>query len=219
MITKYCGNCKHAECSNYRSPCKDCIADMKMVGDDRPMWEPAYEEKEHEKCCSTCKHDYRSLYERPCKDCVADKDRPMWEPAKEDKRMEKAEELKVSIEGVRKIFLSLPMRNRSDEEIKNDIDKATELLKKLFGSSVVVNHSYITPLESDILTEGKKYGSAWYLGRALQIMAQCDTICRLPGCDEAYGCRVEETYAAWDQMNIINIHSWDENRVVFELGK
>lgn len=216
-----CSTCKYDYRSLYENPCKGCVADK-----DRPRWEPAEEVKmeEQKKWCRDCKYDNTPKYESPCKECIAlmrsyGEDRPYWVNAKEEKKMEENKESEVSIVGVKKIFLSLPMRNRIDEEIKNDINKATEILKKLFGEEVTIEHSFITPLEADVLFGGKTFGSAMYLGRALQIMAQCDTICRLPGYDSAYGCMVETTYADRDKMNIIDIPSWESNKVVINLRK
>lgn len=114
---------------------------------------------------------------------------------------------------MKKIFLSLPMSGRSDEEIRTQIEemKAEFLLKNPLdnGDEIVFVHNF---KEMEVVTntfvpfEGeRKTPALYYLGRAINKMAYCDGVYFGKGWSNARGCLIEmETCVKYDIPYFIN---------------
>lgn len=100
---------------------------------------------------------------------------------------------------MKRIFLSLPMSGRSDEEIKAQIEemKAKFLLKNPLdkGEKIVFDHNF---KEMEVVTntfvpfEGeRKTPALYYLGRAINKMSFCDGVYFGKGWSKARGCLIE----------------------------
>lgn len=80
-----------------------------------------------------------------------------------------------------KIFISQPMKNLSEREIRHNREKAIEKIKNLYGSDVEIIDSYIsgegTPL--------------WYLSKSIELLSTADVAYFLKGWNTARGCRIE----------------------------
>lgn len=109
---------------------------------------------------------------------------------------------------MKKIFLSLPMSGRSDEEIEAQIEemKAMFLLKNPFdkGEEIV----FVDDLENDIDPSScidVKTESLLYLGEAIRKLAYCDGVYFGKGWSKARGCLIEmETCVKYDIPYFIN---------------
>lgn len=109
--------------------------------------------------------------------------------------IEKASEKKDPI----RVFLSLPMSGRSDEEIKAQINvmKAEFLLKNPFGNGkeIIFVHNFsekecVTNTFDPFFGE-RKTPALYYLGRAIHKMAYCDAVYVGDGFTKARGCMIE----------------------------
>ena len=81
-----------------------------------------------------------------------------------------------------KIFISQPMRNRTDDEILSERAKITEYLTKKYGEVEIIDsllnlEEGTTPLES--------------LGESIKLLAKADRVCFAPNFKLYNGCRVE----------------------------
>lgn len=80
-----------------------------------------------------------------------------------------------------KIFISQPMKDLSEEEIKSNREKAIKKIKSLYGDDVEIIDSYIdgegTPL--------------WCLGKSIELLSTADVAYFLKGWNIARGCRIE----------------------------
>ena len=100
---------------------------------------------------------------------------------------------------MKKIFLSLPMSGRSDEEIQSLISvmKSLFLMKNPFdkGEEIVFVHNFqemeVVTNTFDPLFGERKTPALYYLGRAINKMAYCDAVLFSPGYQSARGCNVE----------------------------
>lgn len=104
---------------------------------------------------------------------------------------------------MKKIFLSLPMSGRTDEEINAQIEemKAEFLLKNPFdkGEKIIFVHNF-KEMEVEAITfdpfEGeRKIPALYYLGRAINKMAYCDGVYLGRGWTTARGCQIEREVA------------------------
>lgn len=89
---------------------------------------------------------------------------------------------------MKKLFISQPMRGKTDEEILAVRKKAIESAEKLVGEPVEVIDSFFqaAPVDAKPL---------WFLGKSLELLATADVAYFAKGWDEARGCKIENTCA------------------------
>ena len=95
----------------------------------------------------------------------------------------------------KKVFVSLPMRDRSIDEIREDMNDILNMIKPGYeelGEDVeLIDTVWMDTPEPDILDE-----SAWYLGRSIQALSKADIAIFHPGWREARGCIIEHMVCA-----------------------
>lgn len=89
---------------------------------------------------------------------------------------------------MKKLFISQPMRGKTDEEILATREKAIAKAKKLVGEPVEVLETFFQDAPA-----GAK--PLWYLGESLKLLAEADVAFFAKGWDEARGCKIENTCA------------------------
>lgn len=91
---------------------------------------------------------------------------------------------------MKKLFVSVPMKGRTEEEIKASIQKMKKIAEIYEGEELELIDSYI---EDNPPKNSKE--AVWYLGESLKKLAQADVFI---GIDEAYdwnGCCIEKDTA------------------------
>lgn len=91
---------------------------------------------------------------------------------------------------MKKLFVSVPMKGRTEEEIKASIQKMKKIAEIYEGEELELIDSYI---EDNPPKDSKE--AVWYLGEGLKKLAQADVFI---GIDEAYdwnGCYIERDTA------------------------
>lgn len=95
----------------------------------------------------------------------------------------------------KKVFVSLPMKDRSIDEIREDMNDILDIVKPSYselGEDVeLLDTIWMDTPGPDILDEG-----AWYLGRSIQALAEADLAIFHPGWREARGCIIEHMVCA-----------------------
>lgn len=89
---------------------------------------------------------------------------------------------------MKKLFISQPMRGKSDEEILAERERAIKVARELVGEPVEVIDSFFQSAPEDAKP-------LWYLGESLKLLAQADVAYFAPGWQEARGCKIEHTCA------------------------
>lgn len=118
------------------------------------------------------------------------------------------------------IFLSVPMKNRSDEDIKFTIEKMKSVLTAMYPNEDLIfvdnfnikSHNYLG--EDFGLVEDHAHNKALlYLGEAIQRMAFCDHFAYIVSdvfwkgnCVVYHGCRIEEDTAHRYNINMIALN-------------
>lgn len=97
-----------------------------------------------------------------------------------------------------KVFISQPMKDRTQEEIEDERDKLMEVIKDAHQDENVTEiASYFgaaakfTPLES--------------LGLSIQMMNRADVVIFAPGWEDARGCRIERECAKQYGIDIVDV--------------
>lgn len=99
----------------------------------------------------------------------------------------------------KKVFISVGMRGRSDDEVVNDIKRAIMNIQYLYGENVIVQHI------TNWTTEPKPDGAIrlYYLGEAIKKLGDCDACYFVKGWKNYKGCIVENTVCQLYGIEII----------------
>lgn len=89
---------------------------------------------------------------------------------------------------MKKLFISQPMRGKTNEEILAVREKAIASAERQLGEKVEVIDSFFqnAPAEAKPL---------WFLGKSLELLSTADVAYFAPGWEDARGCRIENTCA------------------------
>lgn len=89
---------------------------------------------------------------------------------------------------MKKLFISQPMKGKSDEDILAERQKAIESAEAKIGEAVEVIDSFFqeAPVDAKPL---------WYIGKSLELLASADIAYFAKGWQDARGCKIENTCA------------------------
>lgn len=100
---------------------------------------------------------------------------------------------------MKKLFVSVPMKGRTEEEIKASIQKMKKIAEIYEGEELELIDSYI---EDNPPKDSKE--AVWYLGESLKKLAQADVFIGINGAWDWNGCYVENDVAS--RYGIKNYH-------------
>lgn len=97
---------------------------------------------------------------------------------------------------MKKLFISQPMRGKTNEEILAVRQKAIESAERNLGEKVEVIDSFFkdAPVDASPL---------WYLAKSLELLSTADVAYFAKGWEEARGCRIENTCAIEYGIDVI----------------
>lgn len=99
---------------------------------------------------------------------------------------------------MKKLFISQPMKGKTNVEIKKEREEAIRCAKEMMSDEVEVIDSFFenAPAEAKPL---------WYLGESLKLLSTADVAFFVTGWKNARGCKIEHTCA--QQYGISTIES------------
>ena len=89
---------------------------------------------------------------------------------------------------MKKLFISQPMRGKTDEQILKEREIAIQKAKEQLGEDVEVIDSFF----QDAPVDAKPL---WFLGESIKLLAEADVAYFAPGWEEARGCIIENQCA------------------------
>lgn len=89
---------------------------------------------------------------------------------------------------MKKLFISQPMRGKTDEEILAVREKAIRSAEKMLGEPVEVIDSFFQSAPADARP-------LWFLGKSLELLSTADVAFFAEGWKEFRGCKIEHTCA------------------------
>ena len=108
----------------------------------------------------------------------------------------KANDIKI------KVFISIPMSGRTEEEINNEYNHIVDHIKYLFNVNEVVICDQRRPddsVPSHISNNKEKYdmkdSSIWHLAKDIELLSSVDIVVFAKNYEKARGCRIEEMIA------------------------
>ena len=99
-----------------------------------------------------------------------------------------------------RLFISQPMRGKTDEEILAVREKAIQSAQKHFDEPVEVIDSFFQGAPADAKP-------LWYLTKSLELMASADVVYFAKDWEQYRGCRIENTCAVEYGIDVIEDYS------------
>ena len=99
-----------------------------------------------------------------------------------------------------KVFISQPMRDKTDEEILEERNKIKELLiQKYKNNSLEFLDSFFPNLE---IPDDVKNTKIYYLSKAIEMLSKADILFSAKGWDNYNGCKFErEIFRTYNRVN------------------
>ena len=97
-----------------------------------------------------------------------------------------------------KVFISQPMKEKSNDEIKQEREKIVEALKNTFYEDIEILDSFFENAPHDAKP-------LWYLGEALKLLSTADIAVFAKGWHEARGCKIEHLCAEEYGVQIVKL--------------
>lgn len=98
---------------------------------------------------------------------------------------------------MKKLFISQPMRGKTDEEILAERKKAIESAERNLGEPVEVIDSFFQNAPADARP-------LWFLGKSLELLSTADIAYFAKGWEDARGCRIENQCAIEYGIEVID---------------
>ena len=96
----------------------------------------------------------------------------------------------------KKLFISQPMRGKSDEQILAEREKAIQSAERHLGEPVQVIDSFFQNAPADAKP-------LWYLAKSIELLATADVAYFAKGWEEARGCKIENECAIQYGITVI----------------
>lgn len=98
-----------------------------------------------------------------------------------------------------RIFISQPMRGRSDSDIVAERTSITRLMHDIVGDNIEVIPSFFHGKDREMLKPMR------LLGMAIELLSDADTAIFAPGWENGRGCRIEHECAVQYGLHIIDL--------------
>lgn len=97
---------------------------------------------------------------------------------------------------MKRLFISQPMKDKTNEEIIEAREKAIEAAKKAIGEDVEVIDSFFKDAPHDAKP-------LWFLGKSLELLSTADIAYFGEGWESARGCKIEHSCAVAYGIKVI----------------
>ena len=97
---------------------------------------------------------------------------------------------------MKKLFISQPMKDKTNEEIKAEREKAIQKATELLGEDVEVINSFFESAPHDARP-------LWFLGKSLELLSTADVVYFANEWDKYRGCKIEHTCAVEYGITVI----------------
>ena len=92
-----------------------------------------------------------------------------------------------------KVFISMPMKSKSTQQVKVEMDKVFDYIKEKLPEAELID-SVVDGADKEIAIKGDSVG-AWYLGKAIQLLAEADIVFFVNDWAKYRGCFLEHEVA------------------------
>ena len=106
---------------------------------------------------------------------------------------------------MKKLFASVPMRERTEEEIRESFAKMKRIAEAYEGESLELIDTWI----AEEPPEGAKTSAVWYLGKSLEMLSTADVYIGVSTYGYFPGCYVEEEVAQLYKIKRYHVYATD----------
>lgn len=99
---------------------------------------------------------------------------------------------------MKRIFISQPMKDKTDDEIKQERQKIVDACVREYGNDIEIIDSFFEGAPHDAKP-------AWFLGKTIELLSTADAALFADGWDNYRGCRIEHQVAEDYGIEIIEI--------------
>lgn len=92
-----------------------------------------------------------------------------------------------------KVFISMPMKAKSTEQVRVEMNKVFDYIKSKLPEAELID-SIIDGADKTIALKGDDMG-IWYLGKSIQILSEADIVFFVNNWKEFRGCSIEREIA------------------------
>ena len=97
---------------------------------------------------------------------------------------------------MKKLFISQPMKDKTNDEILKEREKAIAAARKYLGEDVEV-------IDSFFFFFSHEARPLWFLGKSLELLSTADIAYFAKGWDSARGCKIEHDCAVAYDIDVI----------------
>lgn len=105
---------------------------------------------------------------------------------------------------MKKLFISCPMKGRTEENIKKSMEKMHKMAEIIFDQELEVIPTYI----EDNPPENNNQ-SVWYLGKSIQLLAEADFFIGIDYSNYFKGCEIENSVARSYGIKNVSVNMYD----------
>lgn len=105
---------------------------------------------------------------------------------------------------MKKLFISCPMKGRTEENIKKSMEKMHKMAEIIFDQELEVIPTYI----EDNPPENNNQ-SVWYLGKSIQLLAEADFFIGIDYSNYFKGCEIENIVARSYGIKNVSVNMYD----------
>lgn len=102
-------------------------------------------------------------------------------------------------ENTMKIFISQPMKGKTNEEIKTERERLIAKAREHYGEDIEVIDSFFENAPADARP-------LWFLGKSLELLSTADVAVFAPDWESARGCRVENHCAIMYGIEVMEVY-------------
>ncbi len=99
-----------------------------------------------------------------------------------------------------KVFISQPMKGKTNEEIKSERNRLIGKVRALYGDDIEIIDSFFENAPADARP-------LWFLGKSLELLATADVAAFARGWRDARGCRIENICAIEYGIEVVEDYS------------
>lgn len=102
---------------------------------------------------------------------------------------------------MKKLFISQPMKGKTDEEILREKEQAVREAEKYLKENGMQEGAQV--IDSFFRSAPVGARPLWFLGKSLELLSTADLVYFAKGWEEARGCRIEHSCAVQYELQII----------------
>ena len=105
-----------------------------------------------------------------------------------------------------KLFISQPMKDKTNEQIQAERDRALETAKKALVEKTGISDPCVELIDSFFKDAPHNAKPLWFLGKSFELLSTADVVFFVNGWDQYRGCKMENKAA----------HEYLENAIIIE---